>query len=965
MASRPVLLAGGLLLGLMAARDLESASQSQPPNVPAESVARRLEPGKPAIRDIEAGQVHTYDVVLVEGQYAHLVVDQRGIDLIVTISGPDARPVTESDSLNAAYGPEDISLIADQTGSYRIEIRSLENEVIAGQYQALLADLRAPDEKDAVRAAAQKAITEAEQLRKDETAESYRRALRKYEKALELRRSLGSPELEALTLANVGEINGLLGDKRLRARYYELAVDRLRTVGNRGELAVMLLNAGVAYDISGNSQRALLTLGESLSILRSMAEHTIEANVLAAIGIAYFRLGEVEKAIDYYNQCLILFRKRAHQRSVANTLHNLAIAYHALGDERKALDYLKEALPLRRAAGDRTGEGATLDGLGRVYNALKEREKALDYYNQALSLRRSMGDQSGQADTLGRIGLVYAGFGERQKALDYYNLALAIQQRLDDGPGEVSSLTAIGRVEKDRGDLTEAQKHLEAALAIVDRLRSKVSDRDLRASYTSSVREVSEQYLDLLMTLHRREPSESFDAEALKANESARGRVLREILEGARQDSGAEGEGRTPDLAPLQSLGVKEIQGLVLDGEALLLEYALGEERSYVWAVTSDSMRAYELPRKAEVEAATRRVCELLTARSRRVRFESAEGRRSRIATADAEYPNAVSALSRMLLSPVADNLKTRRILIVADGALQYLPFAALTVRSGAGEAAPLVAAHEIVVLPSAFVLAVLRHQLAGRAPPKKTLAVIADPVFSADDERVTHETGRKAPDSKRLPDSLLVRSAQELGLEEGGKLLIPRLPFTRNEARAIVGLASPGSSREALDFEANLAVATSAEIGDYRFVHFATHGFLNSRHPELSGLIFSLVGRDGKEQEGFLPAPEVFNLKLPVDLVVLSGCRTGLGKDMKGEGLIGLTRGFMYAGAASVVVSLWDVDDEATAELMTRFYQGMLGKQRRTPAAALRAAQLSISRERRWQFPYYWAAFVLQGEPK
>jgi CHAT domain-containing protein len=127
---------------------------------------------------------------------------------------------------------------------------------------------------------------------------------------------------------------------------------------------------------------------------------------------------------------------------------------------------------------------------------------------------------------------------------------------------------------------------------------------------------------------------------------------------------------------------------------------------------------------------------------------------------------------------------------------------------------------------------------------------------------------------------------------------------------------------------------------------------------------VFSLVDREGKDQDGFLPALEVYNLKLPVDLVVLSGCRTGLGKDVKGEGLVGLTRGFMYAGAARVLVSLWDVDDEATAALMTRFYEGMLGKRHLSPAAALRAAQISIAKEERWRSPYYWAAFVLQGEP-
>jgi CHAT domain-containing protein len=166
----------------------------------------------------------------------------------------------------------------------------------------------------------------------------------------------------------------------------------------------------------------------------------------------------------------------------------------------------------------------------------------------------------------------------------------------------------------------------------------------------------------------------------------------------------------------------------------------------------------------------------------------------------------------------------------------------------------------------------------------------------------------------------------------------------------------------EAVDFEASKATATGGSLNQYRIVHFATHGLINSRHPELSGIVLSLVDEQGMPQDGFLRLHDVYNLKLSADLVVLSACRTALGKDVKGEGLIGLTRGFMYAGAPRVVASLWDVKDEATAELMKRFYEGML-RRRMTPAAALRTAQLSMAKEKRWEAPYYWAGFVLQGE--
>jgi CHAT domain-containing protein len=166
------------------------------------------------------------------------------------------------------------------------------------------------------------------------------------------------------------------------------------------------------------------------------------------------------------------------------------------------------------------------------------------------------------------------------------------------------------------------------------------------------------------------------------------------------------------------------------------------------------------------------------------------------------------------------------------------------------------------------------------------------------------------------------------------------------------------------LDFEATREAATSPDLADYRIVHFAVHGLLNNRHPELSGLVFSLVDRQGRARNGFLQAFEVYNLRLSADLVVLSACQTAIGDDVRGEGLIGLSRGFMYAGAPRVVASLWKVPDHASAELMKQFYRAMLIDRLR-PAAALRVAQAALRKDARTASPYYWAGFVLQGEWK
>jgi CHAT domain-containing protein len=365
-----------------------------------------------------------------------------------------------------------------------------------------------------------------------------------------------------------------------------------------------------------------------------------------------------------------------------------------------------------------------------------------------------------------------------------------------------------------------------------------------------------------------------------------------------------------------------------------LLEYSLGEDQSYLWVVTADSLHSYALPGRAELEALARRAYQELSANN-----PAAGGK-------------ATEALGRMVLAPAKDHLSARRLLIVADGALQYLPFAALS----AFNKVPLITAHEIVDLPSASALAALRNEVSERAAAPLQVAVLADPVFNAADPRVAGSLQKSTP----FPGTnKLERSVRDAGL-----LDLDRLPASRSEAMVIYGLAGPGLRLKALDFDASRAMATSPELERYRIVHFASHTLLNSQHPELSGIVLSLVDAQGQPQDGFLQVHEIFNLKLNADLVVLSACQTALGREVHGEGLIGLTRAFMYAGAPRVVSSLWRVPDQATAELMRQFYRYMLVDNLR-PAAALRKAQLSIARTRRWALPYYWAGFVLHGEWK
>jgi tetratricopeptide (TPR) repeat protein len=867
------------------------------------------------------------------------------------------------------------------------------------------------------------------------------KALDVYNQALPLSRAVGDLAGEATTFSGLCFVYGNLGEMQKALDSCNQSLLLNRAVGDRSGEAVTLGNTGWVYGNLGEMQKALDSYNQALPLNRAAGNRSGEAVTLGNIGMVYRSLGEIRMALDYYNQSLSLSRAVGDRLREAAALNNIGEMYSSQGEMQKALDYHNQSLALSRAIGYRAGEAVTLNNIGRAYYSLGEAQKALDYYNQALLLHQAIGMRSGEAVTLSNIGQVYRSQGEMQKALDYYNRALLLHQAVGDRQGEAVTLNGIAHVERNRGNLNEARLKIEEALKLVESIRAGVVSKDLRASYFASAQDHYDFYIDLLMRLRQQDPSQGYESAALLAAERARARSLLELLAEAQADIRqgvdpdllsrerslrqrinakaeialqlksnkqteqraaaldkeidalmtdfqqvqAEIRQKSPRYATLtqpQPLDLAKIQAQALDSETLLLEYALGDERSYLWAVTPDSITSYRLPPRAEIEAAAWKVYELLTARQPRV-GETNLQLLARVKAAEAEYPTQASALSRLLLGPAASQLGRKRLLIVAPGALEYLPFGALPAPAINNQTTgreqqtpshdqPLMAEHEIVSLPSASALSVIRGEIAGRQLAANTVAVLADPVFELDDQRVTaHSQGgapsaggqlqQQASPSRSLPSEIerAVRS-----MRPNAQTVLPRLPFTRDEADAILAVAAGGARLKALDFQANRATAMSDELSRYRIIHFATHGLLNSEHPELSGLVFSLIDEQGRPQNGFLRLYEIYNLRLPAELVVLSACQSGLGKQIKGEGLVGLTRGFMYAGAPRVVASLWQVNDLATAELMKRFYRGML-KDGLRPAAALRAAQIEMFNQKQWSSPYFWAAFVIQGEWK
>jgi CHAT domain-containing protein len=372
---------------------------------------------------------------------------------------------------------------------------------------------------------------------------------------------------------------------------------------------------------------------------------------------------------------------------------------------------------------------------------------------------------------------------------------------------------------------------------------------------------------------------------------------------------------------------------------------------------------AYTLPSRTNIEKLALHAYGLMTERNRSVFGESDVQRRIRISKADDESVKAMNELGRVLLGPIAPQLGSKRLIIVPSGALQIIPFGALSTDDVPSTSAysPLLTKYEIVSVPSGSTLAALRQRRDGRKPAPKAIAVLADPVFEDSDPRL-----RVKRASRMGVEMAQVGTEPSRAVMEGNRdasINLPRLLSTQWEAEQITSSVHLGDKLLALGFDANNELATSDELSQYRILHFATHAFVNDRYPDLSKIALSMFDRQGRRQEGWLKLQDVYKLNLSSDLVVLSACSTALGQEVSGEGLIGLTRGFMTAGASRVVASLWAVDGTATANLMSRFYKKMLGEEKLAPLAALRAAQVEMWENKRWKPPYFWAAITIQGE--
>ncbi|HEX2251675.1 MAG TPA: CHAT domain-containing protein, partial [Thermoanaerobaculia bacterium] len=970
---------------------------------------RRLRPGDDFERTLRAGEHHLYRLEVPAGRLAVVGFEQLGSDVLVQPRDPAGAALVPFDSPTGGQGTEWVYLLGEPGGTYELLVRGWDAGE-AGTYRVSV-------EPPIAGGPEQRRLTRAEQL----LAEAYDTddpaiAIA----AAEAFVALGRPEREAMARFEAGKNLLERGANAEAEPHLRRAVELFLRQGKDYWSANAMNDLSLSLMRTGKLAEAEPFLLQSLPYHQAVEGWEDHANALDHLGRLAATYGDSDQAFRYFEQGLELLdnldeplratNKARLERRMADEYLALGHVAQARHHGERALRLLEDAGPgnqddklmtrynlcrvlqrerdLPRAArcfaavaqdnrelGIEREEAVSLISLGQVLRDLGRLPEAREALERARATFEQREETRPLGNALNSLGELELEAGRPRRALEHFQRAV---ERGDDRRGRARSWLGVARCWRTLEEPSQALAALERFIALTEEHRSESVGASLQASFFARRQDGYGMAVDLLMEFHAEQPEAGWAERAFEISERARARALLDLLEvvivqtggvtGAERELARELEaveawradaaqlGRpAEELASVdrrienlqlrlqrlragrrtgrelgresagQPLELEVIQRRVLADDLLLLAYDLGPQRSYLWIVSPDRLETVILPPQAEIEALATRAYDLARESYRRTARIAAEA--------------ALQRLADVLVAPVAERLDGKRLLVRSDGSLQYVPWAALPLPGGRR----LVEEHEVVVLPSSSVVAALRERAARRAPAAGTLAVVADPVFDERDPRLTGVAG--GPAATR-------RSAAER---------FDRLPHSSGEARALLDLAGGGTLLEG--FEATRRAVLEGALSGHRYVHFATHAQIHPRQPGLSSLVLSGVDRAGRARPGLLRARAVYDLELPAELVVLSACRTALGEELAGEGLMGLTQGFFAAGAQRVVSSLWDVDDLATALLMEHLYRGIL-EEGLAPAAALRQAQLTLAREPRWRAPYFWAGFVLQGEP-
>lgn len=903
------------------------------------NLVRPLVASEPATSRLAPGQVR--DFGLPDGGAIRIDLDQGDADFSLEFFDKHWQATRTVDAFG--WSKETATFEPGSAVRY-LRVRRADHEKRSATFVVRLVRLPAFSTQDFARVRAEDATTSARiLLRTVHNAAESRAAIAAARGAVELWRDAGGADADvraSLLLADA--LNSPAGDLAEAARIYSDTLSASRSSGDVRSEAESLNNRGVSFRRRSLFEEALNDFHESLQAWMRMVPLDGYASCLNNLALTEFELADFESSLRHFSESLrvetlvgvhdgdafifnnkalaegvlgewaasiqslehaaAIFESQKNNLAAGRALSNSALMYLRAGNAARAEANVRRGLALIDLAGDGHARAESLNLLGEVYTQTQRNGKALTVLTEALDLSRKLNDRKAEANALTTIGLTQTAMSDLAAAEDSFEGALVIFRTFGTPATQASVLYHLALTRRDLGHMDSALEAASEAVSIAENIRANVSVEKLKVAFLASTHDYYVALIDILMR-------QGLAVQAWQTAERARARALLEKVS-------------TADLAHSPIPSLSEVQAWLGDGAALV-EYSAGDVNGYVWVISKASFASFRLPSIREIEANADMVANLMTSR--------------RASLSDAAFERATKNLATAMMLPatIADP-SLQRLIIVPDGPLESIPFELLP---GTPKSA-LIETYEVIESPSAAVALALTHRRAEHAGTGSGVLLIADPVFDARDARLgghvssTHEAVRFA-----------------------------RLAFSRKEAQAITALQPDRPVTMMLDFDASKQSFTSGRLADVGILHISTHGLADPHDSSRSGLVLSLVGRDGSPRDGVLSAAEVSALRLNASVVVLSACDTAVGKQFAGEGSLSLARAFLYAGADRVIATRWQIDDEASESLLTAFYRSMW-RDGLSPAAALRQAQLALLHDPRWRSPFYWASFALQGEP-
>ncbi|ACC84966.1 CHAT domain-containing protein [Nostoc punctiforme] len=669
-----------------------------------------------------------------------------------------------------------------------------------------------------------------------------------------------------------------------------------QTTQERKDEALRLNRLGVQQFNKGQFQEALKTFEQALAIVKQIGNTADEGTTLNNIGEIYRNLGEYAKALDFYQQALAIYKQIGDTAGEGTTLNNIGLVYDSQGEYAKALDFYQRVLAIVKQTGNTAVEGKILNNIGSVYVNQGEYAKALDFYQQSLAIYKQIGNTATEGTTLNNIGEVYRNQGEYAKALGFYQQALAIYKQIGGTVGKGTALNNIGFTYNSLARYADAEKTLFAAIEVWESLRTRELPDDQKIS-------IFEKQASTYHLLQRALITQNKTNTALEISERSRARAFIELL-------ASKISGNIDNQQAVKPPNIEQVKQIAKAQNTTLVEYSANESKLYIWVVKPTGKIAFK---QVDLNSLNTPLAQLVN----KSRLSIGAGGRGIKVEPKNEYTKkqTLQKLHEVLIEPIASLLPTNpdeHVIFIPHESLFLVPFVALQDKDGKY----LIEKHTILTAPAIQVLD-LTHQQRQKVTGKDVL-VMGNPIMP--------------------------------------KVGIPPVqlnPLLGAQKEAVT-VASLFKTKAITGKDATKA-AFKQKLSSAKIIHLATHGLLDDADKSIpSAIALAPTSND----DGLLTPAEIVDLKINAELVVLSACDTGRGT-ITGDGVIGLSRSLITAGASSVIVSLWAVPDSPTSELMTEFYQQW--QKNPDKAAALRNAML-ITMKKHPQ-PRDWAAFTLIGE--